>query len=63
MEGELDARPMGIGKAKPPSYNLQTAVDVDTGLTVHYELTGEPNDTRQLYPMAKATRIRSAFQM
>jgi hypothetical protein len=28
VEGELDARPMGIGKGpKPPSYNLQTAVD------------------------------------
>jgi len=26
VEGELDARPMGIGKGpKPPSYNLQTA--------------------------------------
>jgi len=57
VEGELDARPMGIGKGpKPPSYNLQTAVDVDTGLIVHYEVTGEPNDTRQLYPMAKATK-------
>ena len=29
--GEPDARPMGIGKGpKPPSYNLQTAVDADT---------------------------------
>ncbi len=57
VEGELDARPMGIGKGpKPPSYNLQTAVDVDTGLIVHHEVTSEPNDTRQLYPMAKATQ-------
>ena len=57
VEGELDARPMGIGKGpKPPSYNLQTAVDVDTGLIVHHEVTSEPNDTRQLYPMAKATK-------
>jgi transposase len=56
VEGELDARPMGIGKGpKPPSYNLQTAVDADTGLIVHHEVTSEPNDTRQLYPMAKAT--------
>ncbi|MGO9702913.1 MAG: transposase [Xanthobacteraceae bacterium] len=46
VEGELDARPMGIGKGpKPPSYNLQTAVDVDTGLIVHHEVTREPNDT------------------
>jgi transposase len=57
VEGELDARPMGIGKGpKPPSYNLQTAVDVDTGLIVHHEVTSEPNDTRQLYPMAKAIK-------
>jgi hypothetical protein len=57
VEGELDARPMGIGKGpKPPSYNLQTAVDVDTGLIVHHEVTSEPNDTRQLYLMAKATK-------
>jgi transposase len=57
VEGEPDARPMGIGKGpKPPSYNVQTAVDADTGLILHHEVTGEPNDTRQLYPMAKATK-------
>jgi transposase len=57
VEGEPDARPMGIGKGpKPPSYNLQTAVDVDTGLIIHQEVTSEPNDTRQLYPMAKTTK-------
>ena len=57
VEGELDARPMGIGKGpKPPSYNVRTAVDADTGLIVHHEVTSEPNDTRQLYPMAKATK-------
>jgi len=57
VEGEPDARPMGIGKGpKPPSYNVQTAVDADTGLIVHHEVTNEPNDTRQLYPMAKATK-------
>ena len=64
VEGELDARPMGIGKGpKPPSYNVQTAVDADTGLIVHHEVTSEPNDTRQLYPMAKATKDFSAFQI
>ncbi len=57
VEGEPDAWPMGIGKGpKPPSYNVQTAVDADTGLIVHHEVTNEPNDTRQLYPMAKATK-------
>src|SRR5680860_690048 len=50
VDGELDARPMGIGKGpKPPSYNVQTAVDADTGLIVHHEVTSEPNDTRQLH--------------
>ena len=49
MEGEPDARPMGIGKGpKPPSYNKQTAVDVDTGLIIHHQVVSEPNDTRQL---------------
>ena len=39
VEGEPDARPMGIGKGpKPPSYNMQTAVDVDTGLIIHHEV-------------------------
>lgn len=57
VDGEPDARPMGIGKgSKPPSYNMQTAVDADTGFIVHHEVTGDPNDTRQLYPMAKATK-------
>jgi hypothetical protein len=57
VEGELDSRPMGIGNGpKPPSYNVQTAVDADTSLIVHHEVTSEPNDTRQLYPMAKATK-------
>jgi transposase len=57
VEGEPDARPMGIGKGpKPPSYNVQTAVDAETGLIIHHEVTGDPNDTRQLYPMAKATK-------
>ena len=57
VEGEPDARPMGIGKGpKPPSYNVQKAVDADTGLILHHEVTSEPNDTRQLYPMAKATK-------
>ena len=47
VEGEPDARPMGIGSGrKPPSYNVQTAVDVETGLVVHYEVTTEPTDNR-----------------
>jgi transposase len=57
VEGEPDARPMGIGSSrKPPSYNVQTAVDVETGLIVHHEVTTEPTDNRLLHPMAKATK-------
>jgi len=57
VEGEPDARPMGIGAGrKPPSYNVQTAVDAETGLVVHHEVTTEPTDNRLLHPMAKATK-------
>jgi len=57
VEGEPDARPMGVGNGrKPPSYNLQTVVDAETGLIVHHEITTEPTDNRLLYPMAKATK-------
>lgn len=41
---------------KPPSYNVQTAVDANTGLIVHHLVTDEPTDRRQLHPMASATK-------
>jgi len=57
VEGEEDARPMGFGRgAKPPSYNVQTAVDADTGLILHHEVTDEATDNRMLHPMATATK-------
>jgi len=57
VEGEPEARPMGKGAGrKPPSYNVQTAVDADTGLIVHHEVTTEATDNRLLHPMAKATK-------
>lgn len=57
VEGEPDARPMGMGAGrKPPSYNVQTAVDAETSLIVHHEVTAEPTDNRLLHPMAKATK-------
>lgn len=57
VDGELDARPMGFGRGgKPPSYNVQTAVDADTGFIVHHEVTDEVNDQRMLHPIATATR-------
>lgn len=57
VEGEDDARPMGSGRgAKPPGYNVQTAVDADTGLILHHDVMAEPNDRRLLHPMASATK-------
>jgi transposase len=57
VQGEEDARPMGKGNGpKPPSYNVQTAVDADTGLIVHHEVTDEVTDNRLLHPMAIATK-------
>ncbi|PZN92401.1 MAG: IS1182 family transposase [Hyphomicrobiales bacterium] len=57
VEGEEDARRMGIGKRpKPPSYNVQTAVDAGSGLIVHHEVTCEATDSRMLHPIAKATK-------
>src|ERR1700730_8677813 len=57
VEGEADARPMGIGNGpKRPSYNVQTAVDADTGPILHHEVTTEPTDNRLLCPMATAAK-------
>ncbi|MFZ0147864.1 MAG: hypothetical protein WBX95_22035 [Xanthobacteraceae bacterium] len=58
VEGEEDARPMGRGNGpKPPCHNVvQTAVDADTGLIVHHEVTDEPSDNRLLHPMSVTTK-------
>ena len=57
VEGEEDARLMGKGNGpKPPSYNVQTAVEADTGLFVHHDVTVEPSDNRLLHPMSMATK-------
>ena len=62
VDGEDDARPMRSGKGhKPPAYNVQTAVDADTGLIVHHDVTGEPTDNRMLHPMAMATKHALGF--
>ena len=37
-------------------YNVQTAVDTDSGLIVHHEVTDEAADNRQLQPMAERAR-------
>jgi transposase len=57
VRGEPEARPMGSGKgAKPPSYNLQIAVDPDSHMIVHHDLTTDATDNRQLHPMAQAAK-------
>jgi transposase len=57
VEGEPDARPMGVGRdRKVPSYNVQTAVDPETSLILHYEVTDHAGDNRLLFPMAEATK-------
>ena len=57
VEGELDARPMGFGRGgKPPSYNIQIAVDADTGLIIYHAVTDEVNDLRMLHPVSKAVK-------
>jgi len=37
-----------------PGYNLQTAVEAQSHLIVHHEVSAEANDQRQLQPMAQA---------
>ena len=37
-------------------------MDADTGLIVHHAVTNEPNDTRQLHPMAKAAKEALGFE-
>lgn len=57
VDGELEARPMGFGAGgKPPSYNVQIAVDADTGIVIHHTVTDEVNDLRMLHPMSAAVK-------
>ncbi|MBI1404389.1 MAG: IS1182 family transposase [Porphyrobacter sp.] len=54
--GEIEAKPMGYGRApKFPAYNLQSVVDVDSGLIVHHDVANEANDSQLLHPMSLAT--------
>jgi transposase len=51
--GEPEAKPMGYGLApKMPSYNLQSVVDVESGLIVHHDVYTDANDSHLLYPMS-----------
>jgi transposase len=55
--GEPEARPMGYGRAaKLPSYNLQSVVDVESGLIIHHDVSNEANDSQLLHPMSVAVK-------
>ena len=56
-ETEPDAKIMRSGRdGMVLGYNLQNAVDANTGLIIHHDLTDEGGDFRQLLPMAKASK-------
>ncbi len=55
--GEPDPRPMGYGRApKSPSYNLQSVVDVESGLIIHHEVCNDASDSHLLHSMAVAAK-------
>ena len=37
-------------------YNVQNAVESESGLIIHHEVTNEPGDTRQLWPIAREAK-------
>ena len=57
VEGEPEARLMKTGQGRAVvAYNVQTAVDAQHGLIVHHDVTDEPADNCQLYPMARSAK-------
>jgi len=49
--GEPEAKPMGYARApKLPSYNLQSVVDVKSGLIIHHDVFNDANDSHLLHP-------------
>jgi transposase len=55
--GEPDARPMGYARApKVPSYNLQSVVDVESGLIIHHDVFSRANDSHLLHPMSTGAK-------
>lgn len=57
VEGEPEAKLMKTGQGRAVvGYNIQTAVDAQHGLIVHHDVTDEPADNCQLYPMAQAAK-------
>ena len=37
-----------------PCYNMQSVVDVDSGLVIHHDVANEANDSQLLHPMSMA---------
>lgn len=55
--GEPEAKPMGYAQApKLPSYNLQSVVDVTSGLIVHHDVFNDANDSHLLHPVSLAAK-------
>jgi hypothetical protein len=55
--GEPEAKPMGYARApKMPSYNLQSVVDVESGLIIHHDVFNDANDSQLLYPMSTGAK-------
>lgn len=55
--GEPESKPMGYGRApKMPSYNLQSVVDVQSGLIVHHDVYNDANDSHLLHPVSVAAK-------
>ncbi|CAN7652098.1 IS1182 family transposase [Phenylobacterium sp. LjRoot225] len=55
--GEPEAKPMGYAHApKVPAYNLQSVVDVESGLIVHHDVCNDANDSHLLHPMSVAAK-------
>ena len=56
-EGEPEARLTLSGReGRLLGYNVQSAVDGESRLIVHHEVTNEPGDTRQLLPVAQGAK-------
>jgi transposase len=54
---EPDARLMRSGReGMVVGYNIQSAVEADSGLIIHHEVTDEAADNRQLLPMASTSK-------
>lgn len=53
---ESDAQMMRAPQGMAVAYNVQTAVDAEHCLIVHYEVTQDHDDRKQLEPMSKAAK-------